>query len=349
MQAHRLLIPALSITLLAAGGIWLSMAGGMAGDDAAPAPGPAASASEMASEDSVLLPLPPPPDLPPARVALGAQLFADKRLSHDGSISCASCHDLAHGGADGAPVSTGIGGQRGTLNAPTVFNAALNLAQFWDGRAATLADQVAGPVHNPVEMGSNWREALARLGGDRALARAFAAAYPDGLTIANLADAIATYEQTLLTPDSRFDRYLRGERTALDARELAGYRRFLVDGCASCHQGAGIGGNMFQRFGVMDDYFRGRPVRARDLGRFNVTGREKDRHVFKVPSLRNVAVTAPYFHGGSARTLEQAIRVMGRYQLGRDLGDAEVADIAAFLGTLTGRWQGRELSVGTPR
>ena len=292
----------------------------------------------------ILLPLPELPDVPAGKAALGERLFFDKRLSQDDSISCASCHDLARGGTDRLPVSIGIRGQRGQINAPTVFNASLNFVQFWDGRAATLAEQTVGPLHNPVEMGSNWSEIVGKLAADPAVEALFREAYPDGgLTSRNIVDAITSYERTLLTPGSRIDQYLRGDLAALNAQEQTGYRRFLDYGCASCHQGVGIGGNMFHRFGVMADYFRGRTPRTRDLGRFNVTGQEADRHVFKVPSLRNVGVTAPYFHDASAATLEEAVSVMGRYQLGRELSTVEVADIAAFLRTLTGQWQGKTL------
>lgn len=282
-----------------------------------------------------LLPLPPVAEIDAAQVALGKRLFFDKRLSHDDSISCASCHPLERGGADGLPVSLGIGGQKGLINAPTVLNAALNFAQFWDGRAATLEEQVAGPVQNPIEMGSSWPEVIAKLEADAEYPRLFAAAYPGrGITAETISAAIAAYERTLLTP-SRFDAWLQGDATALSEREQRGYRLFLEVGCASCHQGANIGGNMYQRFGILEDYFAGRTVTPADLGRYNVTRREEDRHVFKVPSLRNVALTAPYFHDASAATLEEAIRIMARVQLGRTLPDDDVAAIAAFLHSLS--------------
>ncbi|MFN3884611.1 MAG: cytochrome-c peroxidase [Rhodocyclaceae bacterium] len=287
--------------------------------------------------EGTLQPLPPAPELDARKVALGKKLFFDKRLSHDGSISCASCHPPSRGGVDGMPVAVGIGGHRGPVNTPTVFNAALNFAQFWDGRAATLEEQAAGPIHNPLEMGSNWNEVVAKLEADVDYPRLFEAAFPaQGITAATIAEAIAAYERTLLTP-SRFDAWLQGDETALNEKERHGYRLFLDYGCASCHQGANIGGNLFQRFGILGDYFeeRGKPVTPADLGRYNVTHREEDRHVFKVPSLRNVALTAPYFHDASAATLQEAIRVMARYQLGRTLDDQDVEAIAAFLETLT--------------
>lgn len=304
-------------------------------------PGHASAPSEQQGNSlAPVLPLQAIAGLDPQRVALGERLFHDARLSRDFSLSCASCHNIGRGGVDGRKFSSGIGGALGKINAPTVFNSAFSLAQFWDGRAPTLEAQVAGPLHNPIEMGSNWAQVLGRLAQDDKMVAAFASAYPSGLTADNLANAIATYERSLVTLDARFDRYLRGDRQALNAQELDGYRRFREFGCVSCHQGTLLGGNMFQRFGVMDDYFRGRAMTESDMGRFNVTRREEDRHVFKVPGLRNVALTAPYFHDGSAKTLDEAVAVMGRYQLGRELSKADTEAIVAFLKTLTGQLPG---------
>ncbi len=290
-----------------------------------------------------LLPLPAVAAPVAAKVELGRRLFFERRLSRDDSIACASCHDFSRGGADRLPTAVGIGRKAGTVNTPTVFNAGLNFVQFWDGRAASLEEQAAGPVHNPIEMGSNWAEVIGKLQQDSGYRNAFHELYPEGISGAAIVDAIASYERTLQTPNSRFDRYLRGDNAALNERERLGYRRFLDYGCASCHQGVLIGGNMYQRFGVIGDFFKDRPPKKEDLGRFNVTGRAEDRHVFKVPGLRNVAVTAPYFHDGSALSLEEAVIVMGRYQLGRELAGDDVAAIAAFLRTLTGEWQGKPL------
>jgi cytochrome c peroxidase len=295
---------------------------------------------------TALLPLPPLPPLTPvvaARAALGQRLFFEPRLSHDNSLSCASCHDLAHAGMDRRATALGIGAQVGPINTPTVFNADLNLSQFWDGRAPSLEAQAGGPVHNPIEMGSNWQEVTAKLSRDPSYAEAFRRLYPKGLDGAAIADAIATFERTLRTPNSRFDRFLMGDGNALTAQEKKGYAHFMELGCASCHQGMAIGGNMFQRFGVMEDYFQNRTTHTADLGRFSVTQQPQDLHVFKVPSLRNVALTAPYFHDASAQTLDDAVRIMGQYQLGRSLTAGEVGDIVAFLRTLNGEWQGRPL------
>ncbi|MBA2675489.1 cytochrome c peroxidase [Ramlibacter sp.] len=274
----------------------------------------------------------------PVRAELGQRLFQDTRLSGNNSVSCASCHNVAKGGADGRGRSVGFSGQRTGVNAPTVLNAALNFRQFWNGRAGSLEAQIDAVIQNPVEMGSAWRDVVAMVSRDARYKAAFDAAYKDGVTKANIQNAIATYERTLTTPGSRFDGYLRGERNAMTGQELAGYAKFKRYGCVACHQGVNVGGNMFQKFGVMGDYFakRGQPTQA-DLGRYLVTGDLGDRHVFKVPSLRNVALTAPYFHDGSARTLEEAVDVMFKYQLGRTASKEDTADIVKFLHTLTGQ------------
>ncbi|NLF54223.1 MAG: c-type cytochrome [Thauera phenolivorans] len=284
-------------------------------------------------------PVPHPPPSLGEKAALGEALFHSRLLSHDGSIACASCHSPEAGGGDGRPHSVGVGGAVGEINAPSVLNAALGLAQFWDGRAATLEEQVAGPIHEPHEMGSSWEEVLARLAADPPLRARFDRIYPhEGISPATVADAISHYERSLVPVDADFDRYLRGDERAISATAREGFARFKAFGCASCHQGVGVGGNMYQRFGVMGDYFADRGgVTEADLGRYRVTGRDEDRHVFKVPSLRNVALTAPYFHDGSAATLDEAIRVMARYQLGREIGEDDRRLIAAFLESLTGR------------
>src|SRR6185436_12045908 len=257
--------------------------------------------------DEPIKPLPQKMDLDARKVDLGKKLFHDKRLSKDNSLSCASCHDIAKGGVDGQQFATGIKGQVGPINTPTVLNSGLNFRQFWNGRAATLEDQAAGPVHNPGEMGSNWAEVLGKLNQDAALVGQFRALYADGLQPKNIQDAIATFERSLITP-SRFDRYLNGESNAINGDEKQGYQLFKNYGCVACHQGQGVGGNMYQTFGVLGNYFKDKgKVTEADLGRFTVTKNELDRHVFKVPSLRNVELTAPYFHDGSAKTLEEAI------------------------------------------
>lgn len=287
------------------------------------------------AQDEPLRALPPLARLDEAKVELGRQLFHDRRLSKDNSLACSSCHDLGRGGVDGLPRSIGVGGAVGGINAPSVLSAAYNFRQFWDGRAATLEEQAAGPVTNPIEMASTWPQVLQKLGADAELKRTFERLYPEGLTPASIVAVIAEFERSLPRP-SRFDRWLNGDERAISSEELSGYRVFKRHGCTACHQGVNIGGNLFQRFGVMADYFAGKKEQtAADQGRYNVTGREEDRHLFKVPSLRNVALTAPYFHDASAATLDEAVTVMGRYQLGVDLPAKDVQLIVAFLKSLT--------------
>ena len=297
-----------------------------------------------AQSDEPIKPVPTEVKLDPKRVALGEKLFNDKRLSRDNTLSCASCHNLSAGGIDGTATSVGIGGAKGPINALTVFNSALNFRQFWDGRANSLEEQAAGPVHNPKEMGSNWVEVLGKLSKDAALVAQFKEIYSDGLRATNVQDGISTFERTLVTPNARFDKYLRGDKSAINADEIKGYELFKKYGCVACHQGVAVGGNMFQTFGVMGDYFaqRGNPTEA-DLGRYNVTKNEADKHVFKVPSLRNVALTAPYFHDGSAKTLNDAVAVMFKYQLGRTASQQDKDQIVMFLRTLTGEYKGQPL------
>lgn len=277
------------------------------------------------------------------KVELGKKLFHDVRLSHDDTLSCASCHGLDKGGTDQKAHSTGINGAVGGINAPTVYNSGLNFKQFWNGRADTLEEQVNGPTHHPKEMGSNWEEIIGKLKKDSEYPAEFAALY-GGIQPPFIRDAIATFERSLQTPNSPYDRYLRGEESALSTEAKEGLRLFLANGCASCHQGANAGGNMYQQMGVMKDYFaqRGNLTEA-DLGRYSVTHREEDRYVFRVPSLRNIARTMPYFHDGSAKNLTDAIEVMGKYQLGRYMDPTDVAKIRKFLESLTGEYGGATL------
>ena len=294
--------------------------------------------------EEALKPLPAVPELDPAKVELGRQLFNEPRLSANNTLSCASCHHLASGGADDKPFSIGVDGKPVELNTPSVFNASLNFKQFWNGRVDTLEAQVEHVVVSPVEMGSNWKTVVQNLAALPSYQAAFKQAYPDGVTAANVQDALATYERTLLTLNSRFDQYLLGNTEILTIQEKYGYQRFKEYGCIACHQGINIGGNMFQKFGVMGDYFkaRGNPVES-DLGRYLLTQDEEDRYVFKVPSLRNVAVTAPYFHDASAKTLQEAVDVMFKYQLGRTPSQEDKDLIIQFLKTLTGEWAGKPL------
>lgn len=275
--------------------------------------------------------------LRPEEVALGKTLFLDKRLSHDNTLACASCHGLDTGGCDQKSHSVGINGAIGGINAPTVLNSGHNFIQFWDGRMNTLEEQVNGPTHHPKEMGSNWKEILGKLNADAEIVASFEKVYHSKVTEDGVRSAIATFERSLTTVNSPFDKYLEGTKSAISDQAARGYETFKTIGCASCHQGQNVGGNMFAKLGEMDDYFAMRKnVTDADAGRFAVTKREKDRGVFRVPALRNVALTHPYFHDGSVESLNMAVELMGYYQLGRVMKPNDVKDIVEFLKTLTG-------------
>jgi len=294
--------------------------------------------------DAVVRPLVAPEGLDDDLVALGDRLFHDNRLSGDDTVSCATCHDLAKGGTDQLRFSEGIRGQFGGINAPTVYNAGLMIRQFWDGRAADLAEQAGGPVTNPIEMGAAWADVLAKLEGDGAYVDAFGKLFPDGITQANVQTAIAAFEETLVTTGSRFDAYLTGDEEALDAEEKAGLELFANRGCRTCHVGPALGGQSFEYMGLHASYFDERgEVNEADYGLYNFTKKEADRFKFKVPTLRNIAVTWPYFHDGSTDDLTEAVRVMGRCQCEDGLAEDEVESIAAFLNTLTGEYRGELL------
>ena len=287
-----------------------------------------------------------------AKAALGFALFHDPRLSVDNTVSCATCHALETAGVDNHQYSHGVNDQLGGVNAPTVYNAVYNFVQFWDGRAKTLADQAAGPPLNPVEMASpSFDDIIAKLDADKAFRKEFLAVYPDGITEANITNAIEEFERTLITPDSRFDKWLRGDDSAITADELAGYELFTKYDCATCHVGPTLGGQSYELMGLRRHYFadRGLELTHEDNGRFKETQLERDRHRFKVPCLRNVEHTWPYYHDGTRETLEDAVRDMGTYQSGVDLTDTEVAQITSFLKTLTGEYQGKLLTNDTPR
>jgi cytochrome c peroxidase len=294
--------------------------------------------------DEPLKPLPPVPRQDPQRIELGRQLFNETRLSVNNSLSCASCHHLEKGGADDKAFSIGFDGKPLAINTPSVFNASLNFRQFWNGRADTLQTQAHDVVQSPTEMASNWTQVVQTISADPSYQSAFSKAYPDGVTAANMQDALVAYERTLLSSNSRFDQYLQGDTDILTQDEKYGYQRFKDYGCIACHQGVNIGGNMFQKFGVMGDYFQARgKLTESDLGRYLQTRDEEDRNVFKVPSLRNVALTAPYFHDASAKTLEEAVDVMFKFQLGRVPSEKDKTLIIQYLKTLTGEWKGKPL------
>jgi cytochrome c peroxidase len=289
-------------------------------------------------------PLPAEHGQDPGKVALGNKIYHDKRLSGDDTISCATCHGLDKGGTDRLRFSKGIDDAVGDINAPTVFNAGYQVKQFWDGRAADLEEQADGPVNNPIEMGANWPDVIAKLEKDEEFVREFKSIYPDGLKKEHFLDAIATFERSLITPNSKFDRYLMGNDAALSADEREGYAKFKEHGCATCHVGKILGGRSFEKMGREADYFEDRgDVGKPDYGRFNVTANEKDRFKLKVPTLRNIALTAPYFHDGTRNDLHEVVRIMSEYQSGIEASDRDVDLMVKFLMTLTGEYDGKLL------
>lgn len=303
---------------------------------ATPAPEPAPVAAPTPKHVGIFQPLPavaaPADDAAKAKIALGKALYNDTRLSKNQDVSCNSCHQLNNFGVDNQPTSPGHKGQRGGRNSPTTMNAALHIAQFWDGRAADVEAQAKGPVTNPIEMAMKDDAAVdAVLTSIPGYAPMFKAAFPTEaapVSFANAALAIGAFERTLLTPGP-LDRYLAGDVNALTPEQVAGMDTFVETGCATCHMGAAVGGGMYQKLGLV------KPYETKDEGRFAVTKNEADKFFFKVPSLRNVAKTAPYFHDGSIATLEEAVGEMASHQLGKDLSPEQVASIVTFLGALT--------------
>jgi cytochrome c peroxidase len=269
----------------------------------------------------------------PAMVELGKKLFFDPRLSKSGFISCNSCHNLSIGGSDNLTSSIGHKWNKGPINSPTVLNSSLSLAQFWDGRAKDLKEQAGGPIQNPGEMAFTHELAVKVLQSIPAYVDEFKKVFnADQIDLDKVTSAIAAFEETLVTPDSRFDKWLKGDNGAITKEELDGYELFKSSGCTNCHNGSAVGGNSFQKMGVVEPYKSTNPA----VGRSAVTGKDADRFNFKVPTLRNVELTYPYFHDGAAATLSQAVETMGRIQLGKTFTESENAKIVAFLKTLTG-------------
>jgi cytochrome c peroxidase len=287
---------------------------------------PAESNSTVAEEP--ITPIPEPPTIDPLKVKLGERLFGDPRLSHDNSRSCSSCHDLRTNGASSKSQDVGLDGSSLPLNTLTIFNAALNFRFGWEGKLRTLVSDAEAALENPQLMGTNMSELAEKFAADPNMRRDFTAVYGGGPDAGNILDAIASFERTLVTPGSRFDRWLEGDAAALSTEELDGYGLFKSLGCVSCHQGVNIGGNLFERHGIFHPLASPKP------------------EILRVPSLRNVATTAPYFHDGSAQTLDDAVRKMGLAQLNSTLTDQQVNAIVAYLGTLTGKYRGAP--VGTP-
>jgi cytochrome c peroxidase len=278
------------------------------------------------------------------RAALGERLFSDVRLSRTGQYSCATCHPLDEGGMDSRQLAERRG-KAPPRNTPTIFNAALNPSFNWDGSAQTLEEHTSAVVATLMDL--EWPQLVKRLRGASDYVTEFRAVYGGIITEARVIDAMVSFERTLLTPDAPFDRYLRGDAGAISDAAKEGYRRFKAYGCASCHQGVNAGGNLYQRFGVFEPVGLLPPLTS-DPGRLRITGLDRDQQVFRVPSMRNVAITAPYFHDGRAATLDEAVGIMGRHQLGRRLSPDDVEAIVAFLRTLTGEFRGRPLTAAAP-
>jgi cytochrome c peroxidase len=286
-----------------------------------------------AASDEPIQPIKPPANINIGMVELGKKLFFDPRLSKSGFISCNSCHNLSMGGTDNIPTSIGDKWQQGPINAPTVLNSSLNVAQFWDGRASDLKAQAGGPIANPGEMGFTHTLAIGVLESIPAYVREFKQVFgTEKVDIDQVTTAIAEFEKTLVTPNSRFDQWLLGKKDAINADELAGYTLFKESGCVACHNGPAVGGASFQKMGVVAPY----KSTGGAEGRSAVTGKDVDRFNFKVPTLRNVEMTYPYFHDGAVNTLPEAVDVMGKLQLGKTFTTAENAKVVAFLKTLTG-------------
>ncbi|MEJ2621625.1 MAG: cytochrome-c peroxidase [Candidatus Thiodiazotropha sp.] len=286
----------------------------------------------MAGEEPIK-PIKPVQGINLGLVELGKKLYFDPRLSKSGFISCNSCHNLSMGGTDNLKTSIGHNWQQGPINAPTVLNSSLNLAQFWDGRAADLKAQAGGPIANPGEMAASHTLAVEVLESIPQYVMEFKNVFGvDKITIDEVTEAIAEFEKTLVTPNSDFDKWLLGDKSALNSQELKGYKLFKESGCTSCHNGEAVGGNSFQKMGLVEAY----KTDNKAEGLSAVTGKDADRFKFKVPTLRNVEMTYPYFHDGEAETLTEAVDVMGRLQLGRKFTDAENRQVVAFLKTLTG-------------
>lgn len=306
---------------------------------------PIADSQAVVIANEPIQPIPLEIELDVNKVELGNLLFHDPQLSSDNTVSCATCHDLKRGGVDRLAKTVGMGSKLLTLNSPTVFNSGFQFKQNWDGRDNTLEEQAEGPLSSTGEMGGlTWEQLMEKMKANSQYQALFKQIYRDGITPNNITNALAVFQRSLYTPNAPFDRYLRGNPDAITPEEKRGYDIFKSYGCITCHQGMLVGGNMFQTFGIMGDYFGDRgEIKEADLGRYNVTKNERDRHVFKVPTLRNITKTAPYFHDGTAENLDEAIKVMAKYQLGIEMPQEDVDSIMLFLRTLEGEYQGEPL------
>lgn len=308
-----------------------------------------AAAAEGELRNEPIIPIPLTSSLNRDKILLGEILFNDPRLSLNNKIACSTCHQLAAGGDDNLKIGIAHNGAMHVVNTPTVFNSRYNFRQNWDGSVRTLAGQIDKVVHNHLEANTNWTELISELRQDDKMSRQFSNVYTEGISRDTYVDALTEFEKSLVTPNARFDQYLRGDDNAITEKEKHGYQLFKNLGCISCHQGINIGGNLFQKLGIFYNYFAARGnIQYADYGRMNMTDRQSDMHVFKVPSLRNVEVTAPYLHDGTAETLKDVVVIMGRTQLGREIGSTEVDLIVAFLKTLTGEYKNKLLKEERP-
>lgn len=281
------------------------------------------------ASDGAIIPIPKTLEYNKAKASLGEKLFFDTILSKDNTVSCLSCHDVFVSGADNQKVATGINGRSGIINTPTLFNAIFNFRQNWDGSATTLEEQAKGPITNPTEMGHDFKELIGIL-KESSYNQEFEKIFNDGVTEDNLVNVLAEFQKRLITPNSPFDRYLKGDESAITQEQKDGYELFKSKGCISCHNGINIGGQLYSRFGMV------KLISEENFGLYNITKDEEDRFYFKVPSLRNVELTPPYFHDGSAKTLLEAVGIMLRYQVGRDTSIDETLKIVEFLKSLNG-------------
>lgn len=268
------------------------------------------------------------------KAKLGKKLFFDTKLSKDNTISCATCHKIEMGGDDNLPFSFGIQGQKGNINAPTVLNSIFNFRQFWNGRAKTLQEQAIEPIENPIEMGHNFQELLLLLKKDKNYLKTFHEVYEDGITKENIADALAEFEKTLITPNAPFDKYLRGDKNAITPQQKKGYETFKAKGCIICHNGINIGGNLYAKVGIVNE------KNFADKGLYLITKNPQDTYMFKVPSLRNITLTSPYLHNGSLNSLYDTVKLIAFMQLGIELSDQDTKNIIAFLHSLEGKVKG---------
>lgn len=276
-----------------------------------------------------ITPIPLEIDFDKEKANLGKELFFDPILSKDNTISCHSCHILEQGGDDNLQFSFGVDGKVGNMNSPTVFNSTFNFVQFWDGRAKNLQEQAQGPITNEVEMAHTFEEIIKILNNTEYKEK-FRKIYKDGVTKNNITDSLAQFQKTLITPNSPFDKYLRGDKNAISKEQKQGYELFKNQGCIACHHGVNVGGNLYAKFGLISK------LQSDSKGRYEVTKNELDKYYFKVPTLRNIELTSPYLHDGRIEELEDIVKFMAHYQLGKSLSEEEVKKIVLFLKSLTG-------------